>query len=433
MKKLLSLLLAVFLATPGYALKIEAPGGGSVEGITGGDPVTFTNAVQMNDDLTVTGTTALNGTTSTNGQLNVNQNAVLAGASTQVGDTATDQLSIIGTPTVIATTTLLGAVAVGVSGASTGTVVVTSTATDGDYPILSLRNNAGRELFNFNTGPFAGNMAINTRGIAPDNGFADNVNGPALMIFHDANIDANTAADSCAIFVGRAGTTEKFCLRHQSDAGISGTTFPVQFLTKGMNVFEIYTADGVPLVFGTNSTERMRINTTDVTINLPTSIANSLTVSSLTVTGVQAPYGALEISSSNAHNTPITQDIFSAAVGSTTLVSSSGFVMGEYGRLTFTSTMTKTFNCYYNTSIISDSTNHEIAIRIGKNGVFDDADAIAHTIYRHIGTGANDTGAATVSRAVSLTNGDYVELGITNLGGNDDLQLRSGQFTCRGL
>jgi hypothetical protein len=45
-----------------------------------------------------------------------------------------------------------------------------------------------------------------------------------------------------------------------SDPGISGLGFPFQILTLGGVPFEIYTADAQPLVFGTNATERLRLD-----------------------------------------------------------------------------------------------------------------------------------------------------------------------------
>jgi hypothetical protein len=57
-----------------------------------------------------------------------------------------------------------------------------------------------------------------------------------------------------------SGASENLYLGTKASAGISGTDFPAQIEANGCNLLEVYTQGSQPVVFGTDSTERMRID-----------------------------------------------------------------------------------------------------------------------------------------------------------------------------
>lgn len=73
-----------------------------------------------------------------------------------------------------------------------------------------------------------------------------------------------TYAGSSFLSSRTTGSGENIAMRHTNgtQVGISGLTFAGQILSDGNNVLEIYTTSTGPLVLGTNSTEKMRINPT---------------------------------------------------------------------------------------------------------------------------------------------------------------------------
>lgn len=81
----------------------------------------------------------------------------------------------------------------------------------------------------------------------------------------DGGSATNSTVNNSGVLVSRTtgSSGENIALRVKSGAGISGTTFAGQIIAAGNNIFEIYTAGGAaPLIFGTNSTERVRVDGT---------------------------------------------------------------------------------------------------------------------------------------------------------------------------
>ena len=78
----------------------------------------------------------------------------------------------------------------------------------------------------------------------------------------DGTTASNSSVTDSAVLASRTdgAAGESVALRVKSGAGISGTTFAGQLISTGNNIFEIYTTGAIPLVFGTGSTERARID-----------------------------------------------------------------------------------------------------------------------------------------------------------------------------
>ena len=83
-----------------------------------------------------------------------------------------------------------------------------------------------------------------------------------------ANVDIVTAASNAAnnTITGAAlrvrngiGGGENFAIRY-SNSGIAGSGFTCQLIGKGNSVLELYSAEATPLVFGTNTVERLRLD-----------------------------------------------------------------------------------------------------------------------------------------------------------------------------
>jgi len=86
----------------------------------------------------------------------------------------------------------------------------------------------------------------------------------------------NSVTDSAVLVASaNANAGENIGLRLKTGAGISGTTFPGQLISAGNNIFEIYTAGATPLVFGTDATERARIDSSGNLLVGTTSVTNS--------------------------------------------------------------------------------------------------------------------------------------------------------------
>jgi hypothetical protein len=102
--------------------------------------------------------------------------------------------------------------------------------------------------------PFGGNVGINTS--SPTAGLSITRNGQDY---------ANNTTTGAALTVdwGNPGASSTFAIRGtNTSAGISGNTFVAQIIggAGSQNALEMYTAGATPLVFGTNATERMHIN-----------------------------------------------------------------------------------------------------------------------------------------------------------------------------
>lgn len=82
-----------------------------------------------------------------------------------------------------------------------------------------------------------------------------------IGLVRDGTTSANNAITGAALSIARLANTASLFFRGKSSAGISGSTFIDQIFSYSTNAngLEIYTTGAKPLVFGTNSTERMRI------------------------------------------------------------------------------------------------------------------------------------------------------------------------------
>lgn len=93
-----------------------------------------------------------------------------------------------------------------------------------------------------------------------------NVTGKSYRctVVQDGASNANNALTGAGYILGRTSSFdasgEAFALRIKGASnGISGEQYVAQAYGSGVNAFEIYTGGSVPLVFGTNATERARI------------------------------------------------------------------------------------------------------------------------------------------------------------------------------
>jgi hypothetical protein len=82
-----------------------------------------------------------------------------------------------------------------------------------------------------------------------------------LSVVKDGSGNANTGIAGSQLVLSRTtGHTENIAFRNTGASnGISGTNYAGQIIANGCNVLEMYTNGAVPLVLGTNDTERMRI------------------------------------------------------------------------------------------------------------------------------------------------------------------------------
>jgi len=87
--------------------------------------------------------------------------------------------------------------------------------------------------------------------------------GPSslLHIIGEDSSASNSSLDDLLLQLSRrAGSGENIGFRVKDGAGIAGVTGPAQIMSQGVNHFEIYTIEAIPLVLGTNTTERLRID-----------------------------------------------------------------------------------------------------------------------------------------------------------------------------
>jgi hypothetical protein len=83
-----------------------------------------------------------------------------------------------------------------------------------------------------------------------------------LHVIKDGAGNTNTSITGSMLVLSRTtGVGENIAFRNTgTSAGISGTTYAGQMISAGNNIFELYTDTTNPIIFGTNATERMRIN-----------------------------------------------------------------------------------------------------------------------------------------------------------------------------
>jgi hypothetical protein len=86
-----------------------------------------------------------------------------------------------------------------------------------------------------------------------------------LNVGHYIGTATNSNTSNCAFGIGPGGATNPLLgirWTYSASAGISGNLYSMQIVndTANANAFEIYTTGASPLVFGTNTTERVRVD-----------------------------------------------------------------------------------------------------------------------------------------------------------------------------
>ena len=103
-----------------------------------------------------------------------------------------------------------------------------------------------------------------------------------LHVVKDGAGNSNTSITGSQLILSRTSAAgENLAFRNTGTSnGINGTNYTAQILSDGNNVLEMYTTGALPLVFGTNATERMRITSAGhigVGTNSPTPLGTGYT------------------------------------------------------------------------------------------------------------------------------------------------------------
>jgi len=146
----------------------------------------------------------------------------------------------------------------------------------------------------------SGNVGINLAGALPNAG---------LTLNHYLGTAVNSSTVNSALGIGPGGATNPllgFRWTYSTSAGISGNLYCMQIVndTANANAFEMYTTGASPIVFGTNTTERVRI---DGSGNVLVGATSQVLSGKLTVKGTHATITSDGLSSSaqlsiQAHN-----------------------------------------------------------------------------------------------------------------------------------
>jgi len=128
----------------------------------------------------------------------------------------------------------------------------------------------------------------------------------------------------------------------------------------------------------------------------------------------------------NATSTPITTNVFSKLLGTTTEVSgySLYFSAGTDNRLTFTYTGGTAYLQYTINTAISSSNNNNLLIAIAKNGIVDNSTQMAVTTFGGTATSV----PCSISGIVSMAANDYIELWATNTTAGNPIILKYLNF-----
>ena len=111
-------------------------------------------------------------------------------------------------------------------------------------------------------------------------------------VLKDGGSNADNTLTGSGVVIGRNTLfDEALGLRVKSGVGIGGTTFPAQVFGAGANLLEIYTNNAGPLVFGTNTTERARIDSTGRMLIATTTISSGSNTAGLEIIAPNATSG----------------------------------------------------------------------------------------------------------------------------------------------
>ncbi len=98
-----------------------------------------------------------------------------------------------------------------------------------------------------------------------------------LDIVSDGSNNANNTTTGGSFGSGRIADNQSLVIRHKTDKGISGATFPTQIIQNSTqsNSLELYSTGSTPIVFGTQSLERLRVNSAgDISVGSSTTYGN---------------------------------------------------------------------------------------------------------------------------------------------------------------
>jgi hypothetical protein len=124
------------------------------------------------------------------------------------------------------------------------------------------------------------------------------------------------------------------------------------------------------------------------------------------------PFGSMYIST--AADTSISQtSTYTKVAGTTTLTNADGFDMPANNRLRYTGAPDVHVHVAVTISMTTTGSNQVIFFRVGKNGSAVITDAVASTVARKVGTGA-DIGSTALHFDTMMSNGDYIELFVAN-------------------
>jgi hypothetical protein len=128
----------------------------------------------------------------------------------------------------------------------------------------------------------------------------------------------------------------------------------------------------------------------------------------------------------NTTSTPITQNVFTKLLGTTTEVSgySLYFSAGTDNRLTFTYTGGTAYLQYTINTAVSSNNNNNLVIAIAKNGVVDNSTQMAVTTFGGTATSV----PCSISGIVSMAANDYIELWATNTTAGNPIILKYLNF-----